>query len=155
MSGDRVRYREQAATGSDIRNHLGACDRNYVPPLSTRVDLDAYSTKLFSRSSTFEAWHGNSLVGLVAAYLNDPERNAGFITSVSVMEGFLGEGIASRLLAMCLERSRQLGMREIALEVAAANTTAIQLYRKFGFAASGGDTDPITMSLRLREETQR
>jgi ribosomal protein S18 acetylase RimI-like enzyme len=116
--------------------HLRACDASFVPPLSERVDLDAYAAKIVSRTERFEVWSGDLLAGLVAAYCNDPERRAAFVTSVSVLPSCQGRGLASRLLRATIEHVRQAGFGHLELEVDARNTVALFLYQRHGFAVA-------------------
>lgn len=142
-----IQYLEQSATRDDIQSHLEFCDADYLPPLSSRVDIPSYAAKLHARACTFEAWQDRALVGLVAAYLNDTGERAGFITSVSVVPGLAGQGVAAALLKMCIDGAWNRGMRRLDLQVSRANLRAIGLYEKFGFTRFDGGTGDITMRL--------
>lgn len=147
MSGPAVAYAEQSASREAIHSHLVKCDGNHRPPLSTRVDLAEYAAKIFGGASTFEAWAGGELVGLVATYLNDAGGGSGYITNVSVTRAFMGRGIASALMAMCMKKASERGIRDLSLEVSKGNAEAIELYRKFGFAESLDKGESIMMKL--------
>lgn len=149
MTPQSVTYRVRTASKTAILAHLLACDADYNPTLSQRVDLLEYTSKLSDKAATFEAWEGSSLVGLVAAYLNDMERGHGFITNVSVLQRFAGRGIAKTLLQTCVDEARRLGMDEINLHVARGNSQAIDLYRKIGFVECGTDADLLLMRHQL------
>jgi len=128
-----IDYRMGTVGLKQLREHLEACDGDFHPRLSERVDLAVYSGKISERAMTFEAWAGNDLVGLVAVYLNDPDRCSGYISCVSTLRRHAGRGIAGRLLDMCLASAKGKGFREISLEVHAGNGRAIELYRRAGF----------------------
>jgi ribosomal protein S18 acetylase RimI-like enzyme len=128
MSRDGIEFREGTATQEDIRAHLEGCDENFSPRLSIKVEIGEYARKISAKARTFEAWFGDTLVGLVAAYLNDHGARSGFITNVSVAKAFMGRGIAAALLDRCLDRSRQEGMEAIGLEVSVESREAIRLY---------------------------
>ncbi len=98
MIDDGIEFREGTATKEDIHAHLEECDGGFHPKLSLKVDIGEYAAKIRARARTFEAWSGEKLVGLVAAYMNDRATRTGFITSVSVATSFVGRGIASALL---------------------------------------------------------
>lgn len=121
------------STVSDVAAHLVGCDADFDPPLSSRVDLNAYAEKLVARALMFEAWAEGRLVGLVAAYCNDLVTREGFITSVSVLPAWLGKGVASRLMSDCLAHAVRVGMRQMSLEVAKTNSRAVGLYTRLGF----------------------
>ncbi len=144
-----VEYLSNKASEAEIAEHLSRCDADFVPPLSGRVEIADYAKKIASKATRFEAWSGNALVGLVAAYCNDQEKRTAYITSVSVLKAWAGKGIAARLVAQCVEHAKVLGMRQISLELAGDNTRAIRLYEKSGFVA-GKVTDAfVTMNLYL------
>jgi RimJ/RimL family protein N-acetyltransferase len=54
-----------------------------------------------------------------------------------VMPGFRGVGVGSALIDSVLVWARDEGFEKVALEVFSKNTPAINLYKKFGFAAEG------------------
>ncbi len=155
MNTDAIDYRQGTAAAADIQTHLRACDTRYRPPLSSRVDIAAYAVKLADNAVTFEAWRGAALIGLVAAYLNDPASRAGFISSVSVAADATGAGIATRLIRACIDAAEGAGLQHVELHVYRASDAAVALYRKLGFVESGGDTETMTMRLTLSEPTQR
>jgi ribosomal protein S18 acetylase RimI-like enzyme len=149
MMVSSIHYREQTASREDIQTHLTACDGQFFPRLSSRVNLCDYSSKLFEQACTFEAWHEQSLAGLVAVYFQDTVDRSGFISNVSVLQAYSGEGLASGLMGRCTEKARKLGLRELRLEVATVNSPAIHLYRKFEFVECGRTSTNLTMQLML------
>ena len=132
MSGDDVRFLDGASTADDIRNHLLACDTQFRPQLSERVDIETYARKLAERAHTEEAWHGSSLVGLVAAYFAANGESC-YITNVSVIAGFTGRGIATRLLRNLVAHPECRDVATIELEVSSQSIGAIRLYTGLGF----------------------
>ncbi len=154
MSCIGIEFREGTATKEDIQAHLEGCDRDFSPNLSLKVNIGEYSRKISARAKTFEAWSGKALVGLVAAYMNDPGTRTGFITSVSVAKEFMGRGIASALLDHCLNRSRQEGMKAVRLEVSLESLEAIRLYKNFGFSEIVRKGETVSMELEISGKRQ-
>jgi ribosomal protein S18 acetylase RimI-like enzyme len=154
MSRDDIEFREGTATQEDIQAHLEGCDANFSPRLSFKVEIGEYSRKISAKARTFEAWCGDTLVGLVAAYLNDRSARSGFITNVSVANAFIGRGIAAELLDRCLDRSRQEGMEAIGLEVSMESHEAIRLYEKLGFSELERKGETVLMRLTISEKRQ-
>jgi ribosomal protein S18 acetylase RimI-like enzyme len=154
MSCERIEFREGTATQEDIQAHLEGCDGNFSPRLSLKVEIGEYSRKISAKARTFEAWSGDTLVGLVAAYLNDRGARSGFITNVSVANAFMGRGIAAALLDRCLDRSRQEGMEAIRLEVSMESREAIRLYEKIGFSEFERKGEIVLMRLTISEKRQ-
>ena len=140
-------YREKTASREDILGHLRACNHNHHPPLDQKVDLLEYAGKIFDNAVTFEAWSNGVLVGLVAAYLSDVSGRTGYITNVSVTREFMGQGVALKLMGVCLEKAEYCGTKIMALEVGRANEAAIALYRKLGFEESRDKGNSIMMQL--------
>jgi ribosomal protein S18 acetylase RimI-like enzyme len=148
-----LRYTVNTSSAKDILLHLVSCDKIFDPALSTRVDLNAYASKLYENAVRFEAWSESELVGLIAAYFN-PDSMAGFITNVSVLKEKLGKGIASALMQDCIKYAGERGYHEIALEVMKNNDTAIGLYRKFLFTESGKKDNAILMTCNIEKYKQ-
>ncbi|MEP7254555.1 MAG: GNAT family N-acetyltransferase [Ferruginibacter sp.] len=132
-----IQYTTAQAAYSDILNHLETCKNNFIPPLQETVDISSYSQKINSKSVTFEAWQGGHLIGLIAAYFNDPGNEFGFITSVSVEEKFAGKGIATGLLNNVIQYALANKFSEIRLKVHSRNSNAINLYEKHKFIKYG------------------
>lgn len=144
-----VDYLLNKASAAQIAAHLHGCDGDFIPPLSTRVDLDDYAHKLSGKATRFEAWSDNTLVGLVAAYCNDQTQRVAYITSVSLLKPWSGQGVAARLVSQCIQHARDAGMHQISLEVAQDNEPALKLYAKHGFTTSRTNGPFIGMNLSL------
>ena len=145
-----VEYVSNKASEAEIAEHLSRCDDDFIPPLSGRVEINDYAQKVARKATRFEAWSGGTLVGLVAAYINDQDKHIAYITSVSVLQSWAGKGIAANLMTRCVEHAKASGMRQINLEVAGDNTPAIRLYESNGFIADKANAPFVTMSLNLQ-----
>lgn len=155
MNGS-VHFELNKASVAQIAEHLSRCDADFVPPLSERVNVPEYAKKIASNAIRFEAWSEGDLVGLVAAYCNDGENRIAYITSVSVLREWTGNGIASNLVLRCVEYVKAARMRQISLEVASDNASAIWLYGKNGFTADKSDAALVGMSIHFEgEESER
>ena len=115
--------------------------------MDKRVNIEEYSKKLFANSVTFEAWTDKIIIGLIAAYFNDTINKTGYITTVSLMKGYMGSGIASELMILCLGYAKRYNFKEINLEVHKDNIKAIRLYHKFGFLDYENKDEFILMKL--------
>src|SRR3954471_2863915 len=146
-----LQYRRDTATTDDVLAHLTRCDADFTPPLSTRLDLGDYAAKLAERAARFEAWDGDQLVGLVAAYVS-PGAPEAFISNVSVVCELRGRGAAAALVADCIDRARGSGAATLKLEVATADRAAGRFYEKLGFtgcAPEPADRSTTTLPLDL------
>ncbi len=149
-----IEWKTSSASAEEITRHLISCDANFVPPLSSRVVMPAYVRKIVDFATRFEAWAGNTLVGMVAVYCNDPARRVAHVTSVSVLAEYNGLGIARNLMRRCILHATTHGMGEISLQVDRENLAAIGLYEKLGFVALvspvSSENNNIDMGLELR-----
>ena len=139
-----LRFTVNTCQASQLLAHLSRCSDHYYPPLAARVDLGQYSERLTQRATRFEAWDGDELVGLVAAYLNPATRDC-FITNVSVVPTHFRQGLAAKLLQTCLKAAEALGLETASLEVSDRTEPAMQLYRRAGFETSARTGDQLLM----------
>ena len=143
-----TRFTAASSSAEQIRDHLVRCDPAFSPPLSSRVDIGEYARKLRDKSCTFEAWAGESLVGLVAMYI-DQQAGSAYISNVSVEPRHGGSGIGSRLLANAIDFARGRQVVQISLQVSRQAAPALALYASHGFNASGGDGANLEMRLEM------
>ena len=129
-------YQHNKAPVASLLWHLESCDALFMPPLSERLDIAAYASKIKQFAACFECMNDDQLVGLVAMYCNDNQRQQAHITSVSVLPGFQGKGIAQHLMTMAIAFAQKEQFEKITLHVHSKNVQAIQLYHKFGFTYS-------------------
>jgi ribosomal protein S18 acetylase RimI-like enzyme len=152
---DGIDFRLNHSTADDIAAHLAACDADFVAPLSRRTRVADYAAKLARLTERFEAWAGEELAGLVAAYCNEPEKRTAFISSVSVAPNWRGAGIGDRLIESCLGHAAALGFVRVELRVATANAAALRLYARHGFRPCGQEGEEITMLRELSPPDER
>lgn len=149
MKPDEIIYKTKTASENEIISHLKDCDGNFIPALSERVNIEEYAHKIFVKSVTFEAWKDKLLVGFIATYFNHKFDDSGFITYVGVANDFMGLGIASRLMELCIEHARLNDFTELKLEVNRHSDKAIRLYERFGFVNYKTDKDVLSMRLEI------
>lgn len=150
-----VEYSLNKSTFADVLDHLKHCDADFVPPLSGRVDIEGYAQKIVRLAVRFEAWSGDALIGLVAAYCNDQESRTTFVSSVSVSKAWVGQRIATTLMGMCVTHAESLAMRQVVLEVASNNLPAVELYRGLGFVEQERRRPNTQMRLTLHGKEQQ
>lgn len=137
-----------------ILKHLRDTDHSFVPELSSRVDLEVYTKKIFEKSFRIEAWDGKCLIGLIAVYLNFDKKKA-FITNLSVSPSFIGNGSAQLLLNKCTDYLREKKIAILELEVDEYNTRAMNFYFKNGFKIFKNQARTICLSLNLKKDEER
>ena len=138
------------AGAASVESHLRECDERFSPRLSDRVDLADYAQKLALFADRFEAWCGGRLVGLVAAYLNNPQNTNGFVSSVSVCPAYERRGVASELMQKCVQFARKKNFKALGLEVAESDLRTQDFYLRHGFTLSGKERSGfLSMELKL------
>ena len=126
-----MEIKTNVSTIADIKKHLWSVSSQFVPELSSYVDIDKYSEKLFEKAQRIEIWEDGHLEGLLAYYLNVEGRFA-FITNVSVSPKIMGEGVASEMIRRMVKDV--VGIIDIIrLEVNPGNERAKAFYIKNGF----------------------
>lgn len=130
-------YWNNKATAAQLLAHLRHCDAAFAAALAQRTDLAAYADKLTRHAERCEAWADGQLVGVIALYCNDTKTRQAYISHVSTLPAWQGQGIAKALLNCACDHARTVGMTHIQLEVATDNHAAIQLYQQQGFTVSG------------------
>jgi ribosomal protein S18 acetylase RimI-like enzyme len=149
MTPDIIDYKIKTAVFNHVFAHLQNANESFIPKLSEKTDIAAYSKKIVENSFTFEAWINGELAGLIAAYFNDTKNYSGYITNVSTLKKYAGKGIASQLMKMCIDYAAEHKFSEISLEVFNKNNSAIQLYKKNDFYQTGSNGDLIIMKRDL------
>ena len=144
-----IHFAFNESTLPDLLVHLQRADSSFMPPLSQRVDIPAYASKLLAKALRFEAWAEDELIGLVAVYA-DHERGQLFISNVSVEQAWQGQGIARKLMDPVLLHAKTSGIGTLSLEVNPDNQPAIRLYTTLGFESVPDKTGAsLTMSLTM------
>lgn len=144
-----VAYRRNTADEQAMLLHFLSCRTPVFPRLATGATLPSYVSKIHACAERFEAWHESALVGLVAAYMNDASSRCAFVTSVAVHPGWMGLGIATHLMKMCIDGAMEEGMTMVTLEVEKVNAPAVNLYKRIGFEACDVSDSALAMTLRL------
>jgi ribosomal protein S18 acetylase RimI-like enzyme len=128
-----ITYSSNTKGVTDIYDHLMKCDTVFIAGLKARTTIKEYAEKIVTAAVRFEAVLGSELIGLVACYFNNKVTNEGYITNVSLVKGYTGKGIASRLMQNTIQYADDNKFNKIKLEVETGNHAAIALYRKWKF----------------------
>lgn len=81
-------------------------------------------------SFSFSAKHNDKLLGYIISKIVSDRLH---ITNLAIKEEYRRKGIASLLLSFVMDKISQKGLKGVFLEVRTSNTSAINLYQKFGF----------------------
>lgn len=145
----KINYTVNKSTYLEILNHLNECSSTFIPDLSSYVDIEEYSKKLYEKSTRIESYFGEKLIGLVSLYVNSSDS---FITNFSVSPGFQGSGISKVILKMCIDHVKKLDHKSLFLEVKDRNNRAISFYKKNKFKIIKINKDNYKMELELKRD---
>jgi ribosomal protein S18 acetylase RimI-like enzyme len=137
------------ASQEDICYHLTDIDYQFTPSLSSRVNISSYSEKIYKFSKRFEVWHKKRLIALLAIYENSLDIKNYFITNLSVLNEFRGNGIGSALILLSIEDAKLEKPSYLSLEVFCHNLAAIHLYKKHGFIVKKKKGNLLFMELKV------
>jgi len=106
-----------------------------------KIINDPKRTILDNGGCIFLAREGDNVIG-TAGLAND--GNLVFeLVKMSVAPAFQGHGIGKILLEKCLDKARELKAKKIFLYSNSQLTTAIALYKKYGFAHVDASNSPL------------
>ena len=106
-------------------------DKDFVPPLVGRVDIDLWIEKVYDKGSIVLAEYGDVYVGCLLFYANDVESRTGYIAYLAVESQYRRLGIAKKMLECCFNISRASSMSSISAYT--NNPHALSLYKRMGF----------------------
>lgn len=128
----------------EILTHLTKCNNDFVPTLSSTINLNIYANKLYTKSIRLELWVENDLIGLLAVYTNNKEK--GYITNMSILSEYYGKGFAQLLLDACIKHLKELAINRVELEVNKENSRAIKFYEKNKFILKNSNEISLHLS---------
>ena len=126
------------------------CDKDFVPKLSSRVNIEDYCKKLFNNANFVTINSDEKIIGLVAIYTNNFQTKEAYISSVCLLKEYRGKGLSKVLISETIKYTVSLGMEIIRLEVGIENETAKKLYESFNFymvERRGNDTQIMELKL--------
>lgn len=131
-----------------VKSHLYECNYDFIPILSSYIDIDSYSEKLTQKATRVEVFEGNRLIGLIAVYIIE-EKSLCYISNVSIIAVFTGGGLATILFNKTLQLLRLYNVKYIQLQVDLSNINAIAFYQKMGFKSQITNENKLLMILYL------
>ena len=124
----------------EVRRFLMETDQEFLTPLSTHINIDAYAKKLSLYSDFSICRDDKSIVGMISCYTNQPPM--GYISNVCVKKQYQDQRVFSRLYRTLLHQVELRGISIIRLEVDSRNEKAQSVYRHFGFNSL--ETDAVS-----------
>ena len=92
---------------TDFELLLQEVDYDFVPPLSSSVDLGNYAQKIYENAAIFSLYDEGKLVAALAVYSNDPNREVAFCTMLAVGKSHRNCGLGSNLVRTTVDFLRK------------------------------------------------
>lgn len=107
-----------------------------APPLEK---VASFQRDLISKNGpVYYAINGDKVVGWCDVFPEEnPRQSHRGSLGMGILPEFRGQGIGSQLLQKVSEHAKTFGLEKIELNVYSSNTSAIGLYKKFGFEQEG------------------
>ena len=135
----KILFTVQNSIEDDIYYNLYEADKEFLPALRKKANLEKFINKIMNYSTRFEAWDvQKKLIGFISVYLNNKEDKIAYINMVSILNSFTNNGIATKLLQMCIDSAKEQSFHAIKLECDKKNYKARKLYTKFNFKNKAG-----------------
>lgn len=116
-----------------IHSYLVERNNDFSPPLSAKVDLYKYASKMFNNATIYTVDYQDSIIGMTGCYTNNFQTLEAYITNTSIHPSYYGTGLATELMKYCIKDVSSKGFKTIKLEVHKENLRAINFYKKMGF----------------------
>jgi ribosomal protein S18 acetylase RimI-like enzyme len=144
-----IKVEQRNLNQKEIKDFLLICDSFFIPPLSTRVNIDEYALKLSQHAVNFASVIDSKIIGIFSVYFNNLESKEAFISNVCVHPDYRGVGIAKLLLNLVVDYGKKMQFNTVKLEVNKENNPAVSFYKKHKFTITGEQNNSYFMSLSL------
>ena len=105
-----------------------------VPTLIERnINLTQYAMKLSTYGKIWCHYEMGNPISIIAGYFNDITSKTAYLSMLVVKKEYQGKKLSYSLLSTFEEYAYQNGMEHVKLEVRKNNSTALNLYKKFGY----------------------
>lgn len=128
-----VEYNLNFISSEELFEFLLLLNNDFSQKLSEKFDLSEYSVKLIKNAVIYSSHYNNQLVGLIAFYANDPNKNNAYLSLLGVTKQYRKMGMASNLFYMSYEYLKNKNFNQIQLEVYKDNVVARDFYGKHNF----------------------
>jgi len=127
-----MEFRVNTSAPRDIALLLEASGNEFINGITSTQNFADYVDKIFLKSHRYELWIKGDLIGLLAFYRNDTDKEI-YVTSISISERYQGKGNGKYLLEKLLADSSQEQIKSVRLEVKIDNQKALKLYNSLNF----------------------
>lgn len=138
----------------EIRCFFIETEKDFLPPLSQRVNIREYAKKIYNNAHIILAEENDNkkIIGLAAFYENDNVNKIAFLSSINVKKEYSNKGIAKSLISKMIKIVKNNQFNSIQLDVFSKNVIAINLYEKYGFNTVSEKNKYLKMQYNLSKE---
>lgn len=125
-----------------LHTFIDQLDHDFDPPLSSRIQIDAYAQRLADNAEVLVAEdeeHG-APIGVCAFYCNDALTLEGYITYLGVIPRARHLKIGQQLVEQSLAIAWSHSMRSVALHTTPHDPRLQRFYERSGFAVDSRDS---------------
>ena len=133
MEKENIDFYFKSLSPEEIANYLKLNDNDYFQKLSNRIDIDDYAKKLHQKSLHFTLYEKDKLVGFSPCYFDNKIKNTGYVSSLTIRDGYRGFGLGGRLLMHIKAYAKKSSFIDIKVSVHCDNKISINFYKKNTF----------------------
>ena len=133
----------------EISDFFKEHDDDYFEKLSDRVDIDEYSEKLLESSVLFTLRNDVDLIGLSPCYFNNVDEKIGYISSLTIKDGYRGKKLGSEMIKQIQQYAIARQFNTVMVKIHYDNHISRNFYIKNGFFDFIEDQENSFRLLRL------
>ena len=120
-----------------IAEFLKIVDKEFVPPLSERGDINDRVRKEFSEGRYLVYEEDNNVVGILCFFDKWKKERCGYISILAVHPKMRGRGIGSKLIEYAICRLKEKGVKDVYTRTWSTNKVGLRFYKRLGFMNDG------------------
>lgn len=121
---------------STVAQELIYLEMTEAPPLEKIAEVQ--SALIAQKGPVYYAICDEKVVGWCDIFPEtNPRQSHRGNLGMGLIPEYRGQGLGSKLLAQVLDHAKTFGFEKVELHVYSSNTTAVKLYKKFGFEQEG------------------
>lgn len=151
MSHSKVDFDIKSLPQEEILCFLKKNNKSHYKKLSDLVDLDVYAKKLSEKAMHFTLYDKEKFIGFCPCYFNDDISKVGYISGISLLEGYRGLGLGGKLLNYVIEYGKRNLFKEIIVKPDCKNSVLIHFFIKNGFDRYEKSEDRCVLKYMIKE----
>lgn len=132
-----------------IQELLKNIDNDFIPSLSSKINIEEYSKKIFNKATIFSTNKKGELIAFIAFYCNE-ELKVAYCTMIAVRKNEQNSGIGTNLIKSSIDYLKKKNFNSLTLEIYKTNIKAIDFYKKLGFKIEDENQNSIFAKFYLR-----